>query len=62
MAEGIQPRSTSGQVDSADRRLILAAQLRLLALRSERGFPLDIRSINNLFRAFRAVLFAELSA
>lgn len=62
MASGIQPRHASGQVDSADRRLILAAQLRLLAVRSERGFSLDIRSIKNLLRAVRAVLSAELSA
>jgi len=62
MAEGIQPRRVSGQVDSADRRLILTAQLRLLAARSERGCPIDARSIENLFRTLKAVLTAERSA
>jgi len=56
-----KPGPDFAPLECAD-RLILSSQLRLLAVRCERGIPLDIRSINNLLRAFRAVLSAELSA
>ncbi len=37
-------------LDAATARVIFAAELRLLALRLERGLPLDWRSIDNLLR------------
>jgi hypothetical protein len=43
----------------SDMRLIVAGQLRLLAMRVERGLPLDTRSLLNAVRACRQLLLAE---
>jgi hypothetical protein len=40
-------------------RLLFSAQCRLLAERAERGLPIDVRSIANLFEIFRDVVLEE---
>jgi hypothetical protein len=43
-----------GRQGPIDRRNLIAAQLRLLAVRAEQGLPIDRRSLLNLIRACRA--------
>ena len=44
----------------ADLRPLFAGQARLLAERSERGLPIDVRSLWNLACVFRAIAEAEI--
>lgn len=51
--------STPEPPTSADLRPLFAGQARLLAERSERGLPIDVRSLFNLAFAYVAITEAE---
>jgi hypothetical protein len=44
---------------AADLRTLFAGQAKLLAARAEAGLPIDVRSLLNLVRAYRALVVAE---
>jgi hypothetical protein len=45
--------------DERQPRILFPAQCRLLAERTDRGLPIDLRSIANLFPIFRDVILEE---
>jgi len=54
--EGRKPRNQEGFFAPAVCRTLIVGQVDLLLARTERGLPLDFRSVRNLFLALHALL------